>query len=255
MSKQEKLKALISPKFTWSSYGITDTGKKRKLNEDAMMSNDDNAHWAVADGMGGHSAGDVASQMIVKHLSQLEQGDDFASYIDQIEDSLIAVNQNLVDMANGSDAIIGSTVVGMALRGNQAFYYWAGDSRFYLFRDDVLTQLSIDHTAVQELLDKKMITPEQASIHPEKNIITRAIGSDTEIYIDFSNVEAQDGDIFLLCSDGLEKEMTDDEVAQFLKTHKGDIRVATENLITEVLERGSRDNVTLILVQVDNRTS
>lgn len=253
MSKQEKFKALISPQFDWSSYGITDRGKVRKQNEDALMSNDDNGHWAVADGMGGHSAGNVASEMIVKHLARLEQSGDFADFIDQIEDSLIQVNKNLVDMVNGSDSIVGSTVVGMALRERQAIYYWAGDSRLYLFRDDSLVQLSVDHTAVQELLDKNVITIEQARNHPEKNIITRAIGSDIEIFVEFSNIEVRCGDVFLLCSDGLEKELSDEEVEQIIRTHDRDIIVSTKALVNEVLVRGSRDNVTVILVQITDR--
>lgn len=238
---------LISP-LSWQSVSLTHPGKVRSVNEDSFMSNDIEAHWAVADGMGGHAAGDVASQEIVAALRVLKQGKQFADFIDAIEESLIAVNNKLIKMAEAEDQLIGSTIVGMTVRQKKAFMYWAGDSRVYLFRDQKLSQISIDHTMVQELVIRGEITEEEARNHPEKNVITRAIGSDEPLFVEFCSTEILPGDIYFVCSDGVEKELSDQEVENCFNSGS-ELDVVAEDILTKVLDRGARDNVTLIAIQ------
>lgn len=238
----------ISEKFSWSSYSFSDKGKVRKIQEDDYMCNDRTAHWVVADGMGGHEKGDVASLLISETLEKLERTALFADFVDGIEDGLNSVNQKLQLMAG--NGVIGSTVAGIALQQQYALFYWAGDSRIYLLRDKKLNQLSIDHTYTQELIDQGKLTIEEASEHPQKNIITRAVGADPELFIDFEMMQLQHGDLFLVCSDGIEKELSNDDVQEILNTHRKNPQKAGQAVLDEVLERGARDNVTFVLVDI-----
>ncbi|MFT4928265.1 MAG: serine/threonine protein phosphatase PrpC, partial [Phenylobacterium sp.] len=149
---------IISQDFSWSVAAFTDMGRVRKINEDDYMTNDAQGHWAVADGMGGHEKGDVASQEISMALKKLEQTADFPLFVDAIEDCLSDVNEKLQDLAGDGDSLIGSTVAGLALFQQHALYYWAGDSRIYRLRNQRLEQLSIDHTFTQELVDQGKIS-------------------------------------------------------------------------------------------------
>lgn len=239
----------ISTQFSWHHESFTDVGKVRKINEDSHFSNPEQAHWAVADGMGGHEAGDVASQAISAALSKLSRKGDFSDFIDQIEDSLCDVNTHLRSITEGDD-VCGSTVVGMCLQGSHFAYYWAGDSRLYRFRRGALEMLSIDHTYLQELIDEGSIQPAEANDHPEKSVITRAVGADDDIYVDFEIDSLIDKDIYMLCSDGVEKKLTDPEVEDILRNNPENLKAAGQEIIDTVLERGAPDNVTLILIEV-----
>lgn len=254
MSKLSEQSA-ISEYFTWKSAARTDVGCVRKVNEDALMSNQDEAHWVVADGMGGHNAGDVASSEICGALAHLKQTDDFPAFIDNIESSIVQVNQMLVEMAEKENGLIGSTVVGMAFNQKHIVSYWAGDSRNYLFRSNRLKQITIDHTAVQEMVEANLISPEEVNTHPEKNIITRAVGSDSKIFVDFSIDEVQDGDLYVVCSDGVEKEMSDEELENLLLNADGSLDETVNEIVDLVLERGARDNVSVILIQFSSNKS
>jgi serine/threonine protein phosphatase PrpC len=234
--------------YGWHSAEITDTGKVRKVNEDSCMSNNEEAHWAVADGMGGHQAGDLASQMIVNNLSPLKQTESLSDFVDSIEDTLLGVNENLYQLAQSRNTVIGSTVVGAVLHQNHMLFYWAGDSRGYLLRNGKLFQLTTDHTLVQELVDKEKITQEQAKSHPDKNIITRAVGSHSALVIDYYIAPIEQGDIFLICSDGIEKEVNDDALNIMLNEGKN-IEQAADTILNTVLQKGARDNVTFILIE------
>ena len=245
---------VISKQFQWNDTEFTDVGKVRRVNEDSMMSRSDQAHWVVADGMGGHEAGDVASQSITEGLSKLTRKREFSDFIDDIEDKIIEVNTYLRELAGDEeDKVIGSTVVGLALHGSHIVYYWVGDSRVYRLRNRKLEMLSIDHTFLQELVEEGKLDPSEIADHAEKNVITRAVGADDDVFVDFEIDEIRDKDIYFLCSDGVEKELTDPEVEEILNRHGSDIQTGGQEVIDTVLDRGSPDNVTVILVEVSRK--
>ncbi|WP_395344313.1 PP2C family protein-serine/threonine phosphatase [Ningiella sp. W23] len=240
---------MIDKQYGWRFAHATDTGKVRRVNEDCFFSNPEQAHWAVADGMGGHQAGDVASQMIVKNLSAIVQSESFSKFVDEVDDTLLGVNENLSALALSRNTVIGSTVVGAALHQQHILFYWVGDSRGYLFRDKRLVQITKDHTLVQELVDNGEITREQAEQHPDKNVITRAVGSHPELFADYTMIPFQSGDKFLICSDGIEKEINDAELSLLLAKHN-DIEECTQAILDKVLSRGARDNVSFVLIEL-----
>ncbi|MBZ9613439.1 PP2C family protein-serine/threonine phosphatase [Rheinheimera maricola] len=240
--------ALIDSAFGWRSISVSNTGKVRKINEDSCMENKEQAHWAVADGMGGHHAGDLASQMIINNLSSLRQSADLASFIDQIEDTLLGVNENLYQLAKSRNTVIGSTIVGAVLNKAHILLYWAGDSRGYVFRNMHLSQLTRDHTLVQDLLDENKISLEQARNHPEKNVITRAVGSHQNLFVDCYMMPIKEGDIFIICSDGIEKEIDDMKLESILKNSRS-LKQSAEDILDNVLNAGARDNVSFVLIE------
>lgn len=239
---------VIDKAYGWKSCCITDKGQVRKVNEDSVMVHDSQAHWVVADGMGGHQAGDLASSMIANNLQPLEQTANLPDFIDKIEDTLIGVNENLFTLAESRSTVIGSTVVGAALHQGHLVLYWVGDSRGYLFRNQRLVQLTTDHTLVQEMVDAGDISAEEAHLHPKKNVITRAVGSHAFLAIDFLITPIEENDIILLCSDGIEKEL-DDEALQQLFRNALNIETLGDDILSNVLARGGRDNVSFIIIE------
>ncbi len=236
-----------------TSYAMTAVGHVRKHNEDAYLSQPAQCHWAVADGMGGHSAGDVASQSIVETLEYFELRPEFPDAVDLLEDLLLETNRKLRDLAGESHKIIGSTVVGVVLLPAHYLIYWCGDSRVYLYRNGVLVQETVDHTYTQELVAQGVLTPEQALVHPERNVITRAVGASDELFVDMDIRNLQAGDRFLICSDGLDKELSDTDIAAFMGQRDLPLDQLTQQMMDCCLERGGRDNITLIII--DNLTA
>lgn len=231
------------------SSALTSVGNVRKHNEDAFLSQPEQAHWAVADGMGGHSAGDVASQSIVTALQRFEQQPQLSDSVDLLEEILQQTNQNLLDLAGGGQKIIGSTVAGLVLLPDFYLLYWCGDSRIYLYRNGVLAQESVDHTYTQELVAQGRLTPEDALIHPERNVITRAVGAADRLYIDMDIRNLHPGDRFLICSDGLDKELSDADIATFMAQLQTPLEQLAQEMLDCCLARGGRDNITLILIE------
>ncbi len=231
------------------SSALTSVGKVRKHNEDAFLCQPEQAHWAVADGMGGHSAGDVASQSIVEALQLFEQQPHLSDSVDLLEDLLLQTNQKLLDLAGGEQKIIGSTIAGLLLLTDYYLLYWCGDSRIYLYRNGVLVQESVDHTYTQGLVAQGRLTPEEAQVHPERNVITRAVGAADALYIDMDIRNLQAGDRFLICSDGLDKELSDTDIAAFMAQRHIPLEQLTQAMMDCCLERGGRDNITLILIE------
>jgi serine/threonine protein phosphatase PrpC len=236
--------------LTWTSAEATDVGAKRKINEDSMLSRTDIGLWVVADGMGGHAAGDVASQMVVSALSQLKPNKDLADFVDAIEDKLLLVNHQL--RKHGQEALggrtLGTTVISLFFADTMGACVWAGDSRAYLFREGQLTRISHDHSAVQEMIDSGMITQEQAGFHPHRNVITRAVGGGEKLFPEVRVFTLQAGDWYLICSDGLYNEISEEVIAAHIvqATPVESVRV----LMEKALAPGALDNVTLIIVQV-----
>lgn len=240
----------VSQYYSWKSVSFTDSGKVRSVNEDSYMSDLEAAHWVVADGMGGHSAGDVASQMIVDSLSTIGASKSLYDFVLETEKSLKETNSKLLEQAIENGTVIGSTVVGLKIHSASALWYWIGDSRAYLFRQGRLLQLSVDHTVPQELLLEGKITLAEVENHPEKNVITRAVGSEKTLFLDLEMMPLHAEDLYIICSDGVEKEINDAELEQILKKNSKDIDAAGGIILNTVMERGARDNVTFTLIEI-----
>lgn len=225
----------------------------REVNEDNYIEQPELGLWVVADGMGGHSAGDIASTMVVDGLSVLERTGTNEEFIQKIIDVLSITNQKLRQMAFsrfGKKSMVGSTVVVLVCFEGRYTILWAGDSRVYQYQQGQLKQVTRDHSHVNELIDSGAIPEEEAESHPLANVITRAIGAAQDLNIERLDGDLESGDIFLLCSDGLNKELTDSEIQQFFTTENVvDINKA---LIHSALIRGAKDNITAISVKIDH---
>ena len=237
--------------FSLTSCGKTDVGKTRKLNEDSMLVRPDAGMWVVADGMGGHEAGDVASRMVVDSLKEVQLGTSLEKYINDIEDTLINVNRTLIEIASEGDkpSTVGSTVVTMLAYEKYCAFLWAGDSRLYRIRNGQIVQLTTDHSQVQLYVEQGLISKEEAESPPHSNMITRAVGASENFVLDVDMQEMEKGDRYLLCSDGLTKHIPDTDFEKILA--KGDVEKKCNELIDLTLARGAKDNVTAILVDIE----
>lgn len=226
----------------------TDVGLRRKVNEDSLLVRTERGLWAVADGMGGHEGGDVASAKVTEALMRLPVLYGLDNLVDSAIAALKQVNRELVDMATGREQrTIGSTVVGLAIADGRFRCFWAGDSRAYLLRGDQITQLTRDHSLVQDLVNAGMLDPEEAEGHPNANIITRAVGVAEELKVDTVDGDVKQGDQFLLASDGLTRLVDAAELAATLSSNGP--AEAADLLIETVLSRGAPDNVSIIIAK------
>jgi serine/threonine protein phosphatase PrpC len=228
-------------------YG-TDRGLRRETNEDSFIAAD--PVFAVADGMGGHEAGEVASGICVRTLAGILQldggGRDVTAGV--VQQYLFAADTGIRE-ATGSRA--GTTLSGVVAVEQLGVPYWLvlniGDSRTYRLSHGQLAQLSVDHSEVQELLDAGQISRAQAAVHPRRHVVTRALGTGDEAEADYWLLPIQDGDRILVCSDGLTGELDDDQIARILTSEAGP-QAAVDELIEAALRSGGRDNVTAIVV-------
>jgi protein phosphatase len=235
----------------WTSVALSNTGLVRSHNEDSFLDQPERGLWAVADGMGGHARGDLASSMVVDALNQLQPASSLSESIAAARDCLLAVNGKLRAEAYSQNvSIIGSTVVALIAHDQQCACLWAGDSRIYLCRDHNLQQLTRDHSQIEELKSMGHLTPDMLANLPSRNLITRAVGAHEMLEIDHETIEVHDGDMFLLCSDGLSNEVTDDEMCNALAS--GNCRLAAEALMNLALMRGGRDNISIVVVRAED---
>lgn len=234
----------------WISAAATDVGSKRKINEDALLERSDAGLWAVADGMGGHAAGDVASHAVIHPLSLIERGESLADFVDAVEDALMSVNQQLRDYAvhELGGRTVGSTVVTLLLSAKTGVCLWAGDSRLYRLRDGQLSRISRDHSAVQEMVDAGAISQEEADSHPKSNVITRAVGGAEHLLVDAAVFAPVLDDTYLLCSDGLYNEVSEDVIRRKMALPP---EQTVQQLLDEALHNGGRDNVSLVVVRLE----
>jgi serine/threonine-protein phosphatase Stp1 len=228
----------------------THVGLRRKINEDSLFADPERGLWAVADGMGGHEAGEVASAMVVdalRRLQPLTNVDDLAA---EAEELLRDANRQLIDLArsNGHERTIGTTVVGLAISDGQFRCFWSGDSRGYRLRDGTISRVTRDHSLVQQLVDSGMLTEEEAEVHENASVITRAVGVAEQFIVDVVGGDTREGDQFLLASDGLTRVVNDREIAMELE--RSSPEQAADNLLQTVLERGAPDNVSLIIARL-----
>jgi len=206
--------------------------------------------WVVADGMGGHARGDMASQMLVEHLQALDKGSNLVSYLDGIEDCVMDVNTKLIEEADKSEkkVTIGSTIAAMLAHGQHYIYMWAGDSRLYRLRDNEMRQITTDHSQVEKYIGEGLISREEALFHPHGNVITRAVGVTEEFFLDMDIQKLQAGDRYLLCSDGLTKHLGDQDIQEYMRS--GTAEECCKHCIEITLSRGAGDNVTAIVIDI-----
>ena len=226
----------------------TDIGKLRKQNEDAAWFDESRAVFAVADGMGGHLAGEVASRMAIEAVQRMARENERPG-IAALREAVACAHETI--LAHAQDHIecagMGTTLSVLWLGENYAYIAHVGDSRIYRLREGSLTQITQDHSLVEELVRAGLITREQARTHPRRNIITRALGTHGENEPDLLVTDVQDGDVFLLCTDGLTGMVTDAQIERMLL--ENDMEAAADALLAAALDAGGRDNVTLILCE------
>jgi serine/threonine protein phosphatase PrpC len=227
----------------------THVGCRRQLNEDAILARPDLRIWAVADGMGGHDAGEVASALIVDTLTSCAAGLDINGRIAAANAALHEVNEQLLAMGkDGPNArTIGSTVVAITADAASFACLWVGDSRAYRVRDGYMTQLTRDHSLVQELVDAGMLTAAEANTHPNGNVVTRAVGAAAVLDIDLVRGDVLAGDVFLLASDGLTRFVEPDELLDGLQY--ADLEEAADHFVDTVVSRGAPDNLSFIMLR------
>lgn len=232
----------------FESNSITHVGLVRELNEDAFAERSDIGVWVVADGMGGHDAGEVASKAVTDAMSRLEPNQSFNDTLASVKRCLKDTNQQLREQVidYGKKRAPGTTVVVLIINGSQGAVVWVGDSRIYMCRGQRLTQLTRDHSHVQSLVDQGLIKDDEAESHALANIITRAIGILDPVDLDSRLIDVQSGDQFLLCTDGLNRLVANHEIESAMNTLSSEELI--QSLLKTTLERGATDNVTLIHV-------
>lgn len=234
----------------------TDIGKIRATNQDSYEIGElpDGGAWAVVcDGMGGHAGGHVASRMAVDRIAKdirenFRNGMSPSSVKNILESSIVAANLEIYDRSQNDDEVrgMGTTAVAAVCTGENCVIANVGDSRCYKLSAEGVTQITKDHSLVQEMVDAGLITPEQAAMHPRKNVITRALGIEEDVAVDFTELSLAVGDMLLLCSDGLSNLVTNEEMTAC--TSDGNIFDYAERLIGLANEKGGQDNITAVII-------
>lgn len=232
----------------FKSSAATHKGMVRKLNEDSFVARDNIGLWAVADGMGGHEAGDLASQTVARQLDGVSGVDDVDTFLAAVQEALNLANDELIGMDDQfrTDRVPGSTVAVLLMQGDKGAVAWAGDSRIYRLRNGTAEQITRDHSHVQELVDENLIEADEAESHPMANVITRAVGIDQPLDLESAHLDILPGDRYLLCSDGLSRLVSQAEIRDLLETRE--LEESVHSLLHTALVRGAPDNVTVVAV-------
>ena len=235
--------------FVIETGAATDTGRVRDHNEDSYLTKPEFGVWVVADGMGGHDAGDFASQTIVAELASvgyaISTEDLQARFMERLGRAHIRIMEHAASLGGST---VGATLVALLVHDDEYLCVWSGDSRVYRMRDGVLTQQTKDHTEVRELFEAGLISADEAEHWPRKNVITRAIGVSDAPHCDTVGGDLQSGDMFLLCSDGLTEHNSDDDIAQAMRSGLSPQAIC-DGLIGQTLDRGAKDNVTAVVMR------
>jgi serine/threonine protein phosphatase PrpC len=231
----------------WVSAADTHPGNRRSRNEDAVYCSSADGLWAVADGMGGHKAGDYASEAIAQCLADVRLSDDLGECVDRIEDSLLEVNDHLRQHArlNCDGNTVGSTVVVLVNRGDVGVALWAGDSRLYRKRGRQLQQITRDHNPIVDQLENGLLSEEEA-LATDTNIITRAVGGQHDLHLDVAVFDIRPGDTMLLCTDGLYREVEGQGLFDALQQN---VEAAVDTLMRDCLNGAARDNVSIVVAR------
>ena len=232
---------------TWASASDTHRGNHRAQNEDAVLCSSASGLWLVADGMGGHNAGQYASEAIVQSLSEVTLSAHLGDCVDAIEDRLLEVNDHLRQHGRlhcGGDTV-GSTVVVLVVRDGVGVVLWAGDSRLYRLRDRQLEVLTRDHNPIADLYDSGGVSEEEVLLS-DTNVVTRAVGGQRDLHLDVAAFPVSPGDTLLLCSDGLYRELTPEQITQAMAQP---VDTAVDSLMQQCLSGAARDNVSVVLTR------
>jgi PPM family protein phosphatase len=257
----------VTPLMNISFKALSDVGKKRKGNEDALYVNPEQKLFVVADGMGGHAAGEIASKVAVDAINEfvcLTGGDEEITWpfgLDEnisydgnrLKTAIRHANRKVLEATKEKTEYEGmaTTVAAVLVDGDVANIGHVGDSRIYLLTADEFTQLTSDHSWVNEQIQSGVISPDQARSHPLRNVVTRALGGRTDLAVDMQTRKMNEGDLLLLCSDGLTTMVPDEEIEQVLRDAKGDVEKGVEALVGAANEHGGEDNITVVLVKFE----
>jgi PPM family protein phosphatase len=230
------------------SVALTDTGRRRRHNEDSYVC--EPPLFAIADGMGGAQAGEIASHLAATSVQHAELSD--APDDGRAERLIQDANRRVYERARVDESTsgMGTTMTVALVDGDLVRIGHVGDSRAYLVRDHTLEQLTEDHSLVGELVRSGRLSPEEAEDHPHRSVITRVLGTDPEVDVDSFSVAARPGDLFMLCSDGLTTMVDDARILELLEEHPGDVKSAAQVLIDEANTNGGEDNITVVLFQI-----
>jgi serine/threonine protein phosphatase PrpC len=241
-------RGVLTPGSCWDVQGLTATGKVRQINEDAFLVHPDTPLWLVADGMGGHTRGDLASAGIVRAFAALALPERLSDRVELAEATLLDLNAEFRALANAGHAgsTIGSTVVVLLAWGDYAVFLWVGDSRLYRWRRGRCERLTQDHSQVEELIACGRLRRDQAESHPAANVITRAVGAADTLFVDMDYCPVEPGDRFLLCTDGLTKEVPEPAITAILAQDR-DAATLCRDLLDRALRAGGRDNITVVV--------
>lgn len=234
----------------------TDVGMKRSINQDFLYCSEASVGsfqnlFIVADGMGGHKAGDQASKLCVRTMTDYVKNSEHKTPVMTFEEAVQMTNEAIYAQAQSNTAFegMGTTMVACTFEDKTMYVANIGDSRLYLLRDKI-RQITDDHSFVEELVKNGKLTESEARIHPQKNIITRALGINSKVHADYFEITVQSGDIVLMCSDGLSN-MLDDDDMEYIILHSSDLEQAGEKLVSEANKNGGDDNITVLLIEVE----
>ncbi|MEW6668220.1 MAG: Stp1/IreP family PP2C-type Ser/Thr phosphatase [Thermodesulfobacteriota bacterium] len=253
------------------SFAASDKGQVRQLNEDSLIANEQEGVFLVADGMGGLSKGDIASRIAVETVNRfitesrleditwpIKPQDQYSMEENRFLAAISLANWNVYSefLKDDRNSAMGTTLVGLLVDKQAAIITNIGDSRVYLIRDGGIQQVTEDHSLVMEEVRKGNMTPEEARVHPQRHVINRALGIAETARVDISSIDIQEGDLFLLCSDGLSDMLTDEELLGITRSHPGGALSELGGLMLQAAnDRGGKDNISLVLVRFHDEGS
>ncbi len=238
------------------SFSITDIGESRQINQDYIFCEENSIGglpnlFIVADGMGGHKAGDYASRFCVEVFTERIRANQQKTPIGMISDALQYTNDLLLEEANAKNDLqgMGTTFVAATIIDSVLYVANVGDSRLYVVCDGI-KQITEDHSLVEEMVKTGKIDRKDVRFHPNKNIITRALGANTTVTPDYFEVELKEGDIVLMCSDGLTNMLEDRDIMDIVREYSDDLETAAKTLVNKANENGGRDNISIVIVKL-----
>jgi serine/threonine-protein phosphatase Stp1 len=243
----------MSTDLRFATTSLTHPGVVRTANEDSFLSLEDKGLWTVADGMGGYAFGQWASTAVVSALQAAILTQDFDADVAAVAGAIQQANALIFSTSQAQGRPMGSTAAALYLNGDRFACLWAGDSRIYLLRAGVLHRMTRDHTQVQEMIERGMLTAEQAAHHPMSHVLSRAVGVQETLDLDAVCDLARPGDIFLICSDGLSGVVSEPEICERLASLPRE--TACRRLLELCLSRGAPDNLTIVAVACEEKTT